>query len=124
MKRILVLALFVAPIFMIGCTSWERTTFQTLATSQAVIQQAEADYQTGVLIKPTKSSYDAIQAAAAAQHAAVDLMVTYENIKAAGGNLNGVTADQVQAQVTVLLASLPADINAVKAAYITAKGGK
>src|SRR5882762_10059691 len=46
MKRIAVSALILfAVMFQTGCSSFERTTFQTLAASKAVIDQAQVDYE-------------------------------------------------------------------------------
>lgn len=115
-----------------GCTNWERATFQTLSTSQAVINQAQTDYEisaaTGTCpaaatacLPHTKAVYDTINTAKAAQVTDVNLMVTYEEAKAAGGTAANLAS--IQTDVTVALNNLTTIIANVKALYTTA-GGK
>jgi hypothetical protein len=93
MKRILVLSLL---LLVAGCSTWERSTFQTLSASKAVLDQAQADY-TSRTIPRTHCAEAFINDGKAAQTAAVDGMVTYEQLKATKGNLTAqeaiVTAD-------------------------------
>ena len=112
MKRIIGLAALM--LLAVGCTSWETATYKTLAASQAVINQAQADYAAKT-IPQTTASYGAIATAVKDQNAAVTLLTTYEEAKAAPGTPASLTT--VQNQVTVALANLPADIAAVKALY-------
>jgi hypothetical protein len=63
-----------------GCTNWERDTFNGLAASKAVIEQAQKDYTAGT-IKETACSYAVINDAKAAQTVAVNAMVIYETAK-------------------------------------------
>lgn len=69
-----------------GCNSWERNTFNTLATSKAVLDTAQADYEAKT-IPQTGCSYGIINDGKAAQTVAVNAMVAYENLKAQKGNL-------------------------------------
>jgi hypothetical protein len=116
MKRIAIAAvLALVAVGMVGCANWERTTFQTLSTSQAVINQAQADYTTGTAIPRSTAAYNAINTAKTAQNTAVNLMVTYEEIKAAGGTTASLTA--AQNDVTIALTNLPTIIANVKALY-------
>ena len=113
MKRIAIAAVL-ALVVLVGCSSWERTTFQSLATSQALINKAQTDYEVGTVIPHSAVAYKAINEAKAAQVAAVNLMVTYEEIKAAGGTQASLTA--AQNDVTIALANFPtikANINAL-----------
>jgi hypothetical protein len=116
MKRALFAAvLAILTVGMVGCTNWERAAFQTLSTSQAVINQAQTDYEAGTVIPHNTAAYTAINAAKAAQTLAVNGMVTYEEIKAAGGTTASLTA--AQNDVSVALANLPTIIANVKALY-------
>jgi hypothetical protein len=97
-----------------GCADWERTTFQSLAAAQAVIHQAQTDYEARIL-PHNEASFRAITQAKALQTAAVEAMVAYENLKAAQG-----TAPALQAQqqvVTALLLQLPPLIGSLQALY-------
>lgn len=121
MKRIVMLTLAALTMCaVVGCTNWERTTYQTLAASQATINQAQTDYQSGT-IKQTTAAYTAINTAKAAQTTAVNAFVMYEEAKAAGGTTASLTA--LQTDVGVALANLPTIIADVKALY-SAGGGK
>ena len=116
MKRIIALAAtMLVAVGIVGCTTWERTTFQALSTSKAVIDQAQTDYEVGTAIPHNAVAYNAINSAKAAQTTAVNFMVTYEEIKAAGGTQANLTA--AQNDVTIALANLPTLIANVKALY-------
>lgn len=104
--------------FACNASNWERTTFQSLAASKAVIDQAQADYEGGTL-PHSKLVYDTVNEAKAAQVAAVQSMSTYEALKANGSpaaNLNAAQTD-----VATALAKLPALIGAVKGLYTSTK---
>jgi hypothetical protein len=114
-KRVTILAsLTLALLAVVGCTDWERTAFQTLAASKATIDQAQVDYEAGTIPK-TAVSYKAINSAKDAQTLAVNAMVTYENLKAAG--ISGDKLTMAQNQVVVDLASIPSLIIDIKALY-------
>lgn len=102
MKKLLVIPLL-ALVCCFGCNSFERDTFNTLSSSKAVIDQAQADYEgTGsVKISHDQCAFSIINNAKAAQTAAVNTMVVYEQLKASSGNLN-----QQEAVVITSLASL------------------
>lgn len=101
---------------MTGCNDWERTTFQTLAASQATLDQAQIDYEARTIPK-TATTYEAITKAKAVQTLAVQGFATYEKIKAAKGTASALSAQQ--AIVTASLAQLPTLIAAVQALYKT-----
>lgn len=106
MKRI---ALCLLLVLCAGCNTWERTTFQTLSSSKAVIDQAATDYQNRTIANTT-CNFTTINNARAAQTTAVNSMVVYEQLKATGGNF--------QAQVAVVtadLATLPALVVSLQA---------
>lgn len=68
-----------------GCNSWERTTFQTLSSSKAVLDTAQADYESNK-IPQSRCAYSMINNGKAAQDVAVNAMVEYEKLKATKGN--------------------------------------
>jgi len=103
-----------------ACTSWERSAFQTLSASKAVIDTAQADYESGK-ITPTPQAYAEINAAKQVQIDAVNAMLIYENYKAQKA-FSGDLAAQQQA-VSAILVKLPQLIAQIKALY-TAKGNK
>lgn len=129
MKRIVYLT--IAILFgacIVGCTSWERQSFQALSAAQAVLNQAQADYTTGCpaavpadpCIPRNQTAFAVITKAKAADVLAVNAMVEYEQVKAASGTTSALNAAQIAAANA--LAQLPADLTAVKALYQT--GGK
>lgn len=109
MKRILVLA--VLALSVTGCTDFERASFQTLSASKAVIDQAQADYESKAL-PHTSCSYSIINDAKAIQVSAVNALELYEVDKAAKTDLTAQSA-----VVTSALIQLPAVIVQVKALY-------
>ncbi len=70
------LAVVMAVVSLIGCSSWERQTFQTLAASKAVVDQAVQDYNAGS-IEQSQVNHDAIDKARHAHDAAVDAFHVY-----------------------------------------------
>jgi len=123
MKRIAVSALILfAVMFQTGCSSFERTTFQTLAASKAVIDQAQVDYEART-IPHTQAIFTVITQAKAVQATAVQGMVVYEEIKSANGSASALSLQQ---QVVIIaLANLPPAIADVKALYtLPTTGGK
>ena len=103
--------LFALPVILCGCTNFERDTFNALATSKGVIDQAQADY-TAKAIPQTACTYAVINDAKAAQTIGVDSMLVYEQEKAAGTNLSAQSA-----AVTVDLAQIVALTVQIKALY-------
>ncbi len=118
MKRALFAA--VLALFIVGCTDWERTTFQTLAATQATLNQAQIDYETGIAIPHSQIAYTVITKAKATDTLAVNAMVTYEQLKA--NKAAPSVQAQAQADVSTAIAQLPTLITDVKALYL--KGGK
>ena len=109
MKKILTFALLA--FCVVGCTDFERSSFQTLSASKAVIDTAQADYEARTIPHNT-CSYTIINDAKAIQVSAVNAMVVYENEKAAKADLTAQT--QV---VTDTLLKLPLVIAQVKTLY-------
>jgi hypothetical protein len=106
------LSIFLAlPLLLCGCSTFERDTFNSLAASKAVIDQAQADYTSGT-IKQTSCTYTVINDAKAAQTLAVNGMVIYETEKAAGTSLSA-----QQSAVTVDLAAIIPLVAEVKTLY-------
>jgi len=106
-------------LFVAACTSWERSAFQTLSASKAVIDTAQADYESGTIPK-TPQSYAAINAAKQLQTDAVNAMIVYENYKAQKASSGDLAAQQQV--VSSILVKLPQLIAQIKALY-AAKGG-
>ncbi len=129
MKRFLALiALGFGVGWLLGCNSFERTTFQTLAATQAALNSAQADYEAGcpatitaatpACIPHNQAAYTTITKAKAADALAVNAMVVYEQEKATG------TTASLDTQETVVaseLAQLPALLADIKTLY---QGGK
>jgi hypothetical protein len=113
---LLVIGLSAGVLGIAGCTDWERTTYQSLSASKAVIDSAAADYRAGT-IKQTKPAYDLIEQAQKAQIVAVKAMGDYEVIKASGANSVGLQAAQVEAMTA--LAVIPPLVIEIKALYLT-----
>lgn len=109
MKRFLLCVSLVLVIS--GCNSFERNTFNTLATSKGVIDQAQADY-VAKTIPRTTCTYAVIQDAKAAQTLAVNAMFFYEAEKSAGKDLGA-----QEATVTLELADIVPLIAQVKVLY-------
>lgn len=85
-KRVLALVATIVIPILSACNTWERTTFQTLATSKAVLDTAQADYEASTIPK-NGCAYSVINDGKAAQTSAVNAMVTYEQLKAAKGDV-------------------------------------
>lgn len=98
-----------------GCTSWERQTYQTLAASKAVIDQAQADYEARGIPR-TEAAFATITRAKAAQQTAVDAFKNYELAKA-GGSASASATAQAQTVTAQALLALPALIADVKTLY-------
>lgn len=116
---------------MTGCEDWERSTYQTLAASQKVVNQARDDYRfasnhslsecqtrvklgQGGCIANTAASYKAINEATDVQTAAVEAFAAYERVKIVG------TAEDVaakQKELAELVVRLPAITSAIRALY-------
>ena len=82
-KRILASVLCVAALAFSGCNDWERTTFNTLSSSKALLDQAQADYEAHKLPK-TACTKTIIEDGKAAQTVAVTAMLEYESAKTDG----------------------------------------
>lgn len=105
MKKILLLAALA--LCCVGCTDFERTTFNALSSSKAVIDQSQADYEAKT-IPHTQCAYALLNNAKAAQTLAVNAFMDYENIKTAGKDLTAQT--QVVSQDLAALAPLVAQV--------------
>ena len=118
-----------ALLLLTGCpANWEQQTQAGLAASQAVINQAQTDYEasaaqpagscaavTVACIPHTPASYTAINQAKQAQTLAVQAMETYEQLKASNAGATQLAA--AQNDVATLLADIPPIITEVKALY-------
>lgn len=108
--------LLVGAAMLSGCSSWERTTFQALSASKAVLDEAQVDYEAGTIPK-TQAAFQSITAAKAAQATAVQAMVTYEQLKITLASAPTLQAqEQVVAQALAAIAPLIADVRALIAA--------
>jgi hypothetical protein len=97
-KRLIAVSLLA--LSAVACNTWERSSFQTLSASKAVLDTAQTDYGNRT-IPQTPCSFALINNGKAAQTAAVDGMIAYEQLKATKGNTTA-----TEAQVTADLASL------------------
>jgi len=113
-----------ALILMCGCSSFERTTFQTLAAAQTTLNNAQSAYEAGCpaaagsttgCIPHDTAAFTIITKAKAADSLAVQAMVVYEQEKATGS-----TGSALQAQEAIVvadLAELPALIAEVQTLF-------
>lgn len=91
--RLAALILAVPFLFALtACNTFERTTFQTLSASKAILDTAQADYEAGTPIPHNACAYALINDGKAAQTTAVNAMLTYEGVKAAKADLTAITA--------------------------------
>ena len=124
MKRTLrITALSFATILLVGmvvgCPSsgFDRTTFDALATSNAVISQAQTDYESGAL-PHTTCVYNAINKAKAAQGVAETAFLAYYKVEEAKGD---VTA--TEGAVASDLAAIGPLVASIKVLYTTPNCG-
>jgi len=110
-RKTAVLLLSVSSLLATGCNGFERTTFQTLAASQPVIDQAQADYEARKIPK-TQCAFAIINDAKAVQTSAVNGMIVYEQLKATDKDLTAQTA-----QVASIIVTLPPLVVKVKSLY-------
>lgn len=94
-------------LLLAGCSSWERTTFQTLSASKASIDTAQNDYEART-IPHTQCAFDLITKAKATQTLAVDAMMSYETAK---GTSAATAAENVVAADLSQLAPIVASIS-------------
>jgi hypothetical protein len=111
-------------VFILACSAFvcttgtfERTTYNSLATSKAAIDSAAAQYNSGAIAQ-TQQAHDIIAKAQQAQNVAVDAFKTYLYTKA--GTQAG-DVQTAQANVNAAIASLAATISDVQS--MVAKGG-
>lgn len=116
MKRIIAASLMCICL-LAGCSSWERTTFQTLSASKATIDGAQAAYEART-IPHNQCAYDVINKAKATQTLAVDAMMTYETAKGTSA------ATAAQNVVSTDLAQLAPIIASVQTLSSSTCGGK
>lgn len=102
-----------------GCSKFEKTSFQTLSASQAVVDTAQADYIQGTKIKQTPQSYAVINKAKQVQDTAVDGLLAYHDLSVAAVKNPSAIAN-AQGVVVAALAELPQVIIDVKALYNSA----
>lgn len=110
---LLVAALGVASVGLGGCSNWERQTYQTLAATQATINQAQDDYEAGTL-PHNELAFEAVNKAKDAQKLAVQAFAAYEQLKQAKGSQTAIDAQQqIVAQALGLLPGLIVDVKAL-----------
>ncbi|HXF12240.1 MAG TPA: hypothetical protein VN517_03745 [Terriglobales bacterium] len=85
------LAITLLAFCVLGCTDFERTSFQTLSASKAAIDTAQADYEART-IPHNACSYAIINDAKGIQTAAVDALQVYDKVRVAKGDLTAETA--------------------------------
>lgn len=107
-------------LFVLGCNTWERNTFNTLASTKSVLDTVQNDYENKT-IPQTQCAYAIINDAKAADTTAVNAMITYEQLKASKGNLQAQEAAVTSDLLT--LAPLVAQIEALIANPATACKG-
>lgn len=106
-----------------GCTSWERSTFQTLSAAKAVINQGKADYISGA-IPVNKCSQAILNQATAADTLAVQGFDVYEQEKKAASSKTALAAQQAVVQGLLTdLAPLISDVALLKSNPIAACAG-
>ena len=133
MRRITVLCAIGLLALAVGCQNWERTAFQALSASKATLDSAQAAYEvsankpcpapsamTPACIPHSQVAYKTITDAKVLDKAAVDAMITYEELKAANAQPDALT--KAEADVEVALAALSTITGDVKGLYAVAKG--
>lgn len=105
------IAILACALCLTGCTNWERDTFNTLASSKAVIDGSQSAYEARTIPHNT-CAYNLINKAKAAQSTAVDAMLTYEQVKSAKGNLEAQEA--VVVSDIALVAPIIAQIQTIR----------
>lgn len=122
MKILRLSAAFALCLLLTACNTFERNTFKTLSASKAVLDTAQSDYEAGTAIPHNGCAFTLINNGKAVQTVAVNAMLTYEGIKAAGKDLTAqtleVTADLVK------LAPLVVQIQALIANPAVCTGAK
>jgi len=114
---LLVASLLLGSLGLMGCDDFERKTFQTLSASQALIDQAQIDYETGSL-PHTQASYEAINKAKETQIVAVRAFQQYEAAKLAANQNSDVTVQM--ATLNKALSSLGPMVASIKHIYLGA----
>ncbi len=99
-------------LMLAACSSWERTTYQTLAATKATIDQAAADYR-AAKIPQTQETYVLITKARAADALAVEAFGAYASLKVGGGSSSALI--NAQNKVVALMAALAASLKPLEA---------
>jgi hypothetical protein len=110
MKKAIFLCLFSATL-LIGCTNFDRDTFNTLSASNAVLKTAQADYESGK-IPHNSCDFKIITDAKVVQLTAETAFLDYYQIEQAKGNTTA-----TQAVVVTDLTALVPVIAQVKSLY-------
>jgi len=122
MKKVFVAIILSACVGLTACNSFERTAFQSLSASQALLNTAQSDYEpvpvgTGKL-PHSKCVYTIINDGKVAQVAAVNTLQAYDVALNAKQDTTALAAT-----VTAELATVAVDIAQVKALYTTPNCG-
>ncbi len=120
MKAWTIMLVSLALMVSTGCDKFERAAFNTLATSKAVTDLAQADYENGSIPR-TQCAYSIINDAKSAQATGVTGLLAYHNVAQANGNTTATAA----ALVTDLsaLAPLIVKVQSLISNPVTACGG-
>jgi len=112
-KFISITILAIATVTLAGCpqTSFDRTTFNTLAVSNSVLKTAQIDYETGTL-PHTACVRDLITSGKEAQGVAESAFLDYYHTEEAKGDVTN-----LQAAVITDLAAIAPTIAAIKTIY-------
>ena len=109
MKKLFGSAIITFAMFLsIGCNSFERDTYNTLAVSKAVIDKAGQQYNAGT-IPQTACIRGLITNARKAQQLGADDLLAYHNIVAAKGDPTA-----IEAAVVGDIATLTTNVTAIK----------
>jgi hypothetical protein len=124
MKRLIGTIIGAALLLLpLSCSSFERTTFQTLSATQATLNSSQALYETGCpapagvtgCIPHDQIAFTAITKAKAADVLAVNAMVVYEQEKATSSSASVLLAqEQVVLSELAQIPSLLVAINTLK----------
>lgn len=108
-----------ACVGLAGCDSFERNAFKTLSASKAVVDEAQTDYESGLIAK-NNEDFTAINDLKAVQATAVQALESYDALVQAKASSSAVTAQQ--AVVQAALNQLPQLVAAVQALIAAVKG--
>jgi hypothetical protein len=101
---------------LVSLDAIRRYHYQSLAANKAIIDKAQADYNTGKAIKQNKAAFDTIATAVTAHNVAVNAMTEYERLKA--GKASADALAMAQKDVETAIADLPSLVASIVKLYI------